>query len=74
MLAPSDRSRFASYLAVITSYDVIIARVLNCKVDASRFVNISAEVVNVVEENTIANSQNLLLSLTEHFLKERSLR
>ena len=74
MLAPSDRSRFASYLAVITSYDVIIAGVLNCKVAASRFVNISAEVVNVVEENTIANSQNLLLSLTEHFLKERSLR
>ena len=74
MLAPSDRSRFASYLAIITSYDVIIAGVLNCKVAASRFVNISAEVVNVVEENTIANSQNLLLSLTEHFLKERSLR
>lgn len=56
MLAPSDRSRFASYLAVITSYEVIIAGVLNCKVAASRFVNVSAEVVNVVEENTIAKS------------------
>ena len=56
MLAPSDRSRFASYLAVITSNEVIIAGVLNCNVAASRFVNVSAEVVNVVEENTIAKS------------------
>ena len=53
MLTPSDRSRFASYLAVITSYEVIIAGVLNCKVAASRFVNVSAEVVNVLEEVTI---------------------
>ena len=29
---------------------------LNCKVAASHFVNVSAEVVNVVEENTIAKS------------------
>ena len=58
MLAPSDRSRFASYLAVITSNEVIIAGVLNCNVAASRFVDVSAEV---------------LLSLTGHFFKREKL-
>ena len=59
MLAPSDRSRFASYLAVITSNEVIIAGVLNCKVAASRFVNVSAEVVNVLEENKISEGHKI---------------
>ena len=61
MLAPSDWSRFASYHAVITSYEVIIAGVLNCKVAALRFVNVSAEVVNVVEENAVAKSTKYAL-------------
>ena len=73
MLAPSDRSRFASHLAVITSYEVIIAGVLNCKVAASRFVNISAEVVNVVEENTIAKSTKLAIEFDGTLFKREKL-
>ena len=69
MLAPSDRSRFASYLAVITSYEVIIAGVLNYKVAASRFVNVSAEMVNVVEENTIAKSTKYAIEFDGTLLK-----
>ena len=69
MLAPSDRSRFASYLAVITSYDVIIAGVLNCKVAALRFVNVSAEVVNVVEENAVAKSTKYALEFDRTLFK-----
>ena len=73
MLAPFDRSRFASYLAVITSYEVIIAGVLNCKVAASRFVNVSAEVVNVVEENTIAKSTKFAIEFDGTLFKREKL-
>ena len=73
MLAPSDRSRFASYLAVITSYEIIIAGVLNCKVAASRFVNVSAEVVNVVEENTIAKSTKFAIGFDGTLFKREKL-
>lgn len=73
MLAPSDRSRFASYLAVITSYEVIIAGVLNRKVAASRFVNVSAEVVNVLEENTIAKSTKFAIEFDGTLFKREEL-
>ena len=73
MLAPSDRSRFASYLAVITSYEVIIAGVLNRKVVASRFVNVSAEVVNVLEENTIAKSTKFAIEFDGTLFKREKL-
>ena len=73
MLAPSDRSRFASYLAVITSYEVIIAGVLNRKVAASRFVNVSAEVVNVLEENTIAKSTKFAIEFDGTLFKREKL-
>lgn len=73
MPAPSDRSRFASYLAVITSHEVIIAGVLNCKVAASRFVNVSAEVVNVLEENTIAKSTKLAIEFDGTLFKREKL-
>ena len=70
----SDRSRIAYYIAVITSYEVIIAGALNCKVAASRFVNVSAEVVNVVEENTIAKSAKYAIEFDGTLLRERSLQ
>ena len=73
MLAPSDRSRFASYLAVITSYEVIIAGVLNCKVAASRFVNVSAEVVNVLEENIIAKGTKFAIEFDGTLFKREKL-
>ena len=73
MLTLSDRSRFASYLAVITSYDVIIAGVLNCKVSASRFVNVSAEVVNVLEENTIAKNTKFAIEFDGTLFKREKL-
>ena len=73
MLTPSDRSRFASYLAVITSYEVIIAGVLNCKVAASRFVNASAKVVNVLEENTIAKSTKFAIEFDGTLFKREEL-
>ena len=73
MLTLSDRSRFASYLAVITSYEVIIAGVLNFKVSASRFVNVSAEVVNVLEENTIAKNTKFAIEFDETLFKREKL-
>ena len=73
MLAPSDRSRFASYLAVITSYEVIIAGVLNRKVVASRFVNVSAEVVNVLEENIIAKGTKFAIEFDGTLFKREKL-
>ena len=73
MLTLSDRSRFASYLAVITSYEVIIAGVLNFKVFASRFVNVSAEVVNVLEENTIAKNTKFAIEFDETLFKREKL-
>ena len=73
MLTLSDRSRFASYLAVITSYEVIIAGVLNFKVSASRFVNVSAEVMNVLEENTIAKNTKFAIEFDETLFKREKL-
>ena len=73
MLTLSDRSRFASYLAVMTSYEVIIVGVLNCKVSASRFVNVSEEVVNVLEENTIAKNTKFAIEFDGTLFKREKL-
>lgn len=45
-----DSSRIASCFAIITSREVIVAGVLNVKMAASRFVNVSGEVINVWRE------------------------
>ena len=45
-----------SYLAIITSREVIKAGALNFKMAASRFVNVCAEVVNVIKGNSTAKS------------------
>ena len=47
-------SRIASYLAIITSCEVSIAGALNFKMAASRFVNLSDEVINATGENLFA--------------------
>ena len=46
---------------------------LNCKVSASRFANVSAEVVNVVEENTIAKSTKFVIEFDGTLLKREKL-
>ena len=46
---------------------------LNCKVAASRFVNVSAEVVNVLEENTIAKSTKFAIEFDGTLFKREKL-
>ena len=43
-------SRMASYLAVSTSHEVIKVRVLNFKMAASGFVNVTEGVLNVIKK------------------------
>ena len=43
----------ASYYAIITSAEVIIAGALIFKITASRFVNVSEEEINLMKENAI---------------------
>ena len=43
----------ASYSAIITSAEVIIARGQIFKIAASRFVNVSEEEINLMKENAI---------------------
>ena len=43
----------ASYSAIITSAEVIIADAQIFKIAASRFVNVSEEEINLMKENTI---------------------
>ena len=54
--ARSDWSRIASYLAIIISHGVILAGVLNSKMAVPRFFNVSEEVINAKEENSIWKS------------------
>lgn len=44
---------------------------LNSQMDASRFLNVTEEVIDAIEENSIPKSTKMLLSLTQHSLKER---
>ena len=46
---------------------------LNCKVAALRFVNVSAEVVNVLEENTIAKSTKFAIEFDGTLFKREKL-
>lgn len=48
-----DWSRIASYLVIVTSREVSIAAALNFKISALRFVNVTEEVTNAIEENSI---------------------
>ena len=45
----------ASYSAIITSAEVIIAGAQISKIAASRFVNVSEEEINLKKENAIPN-------------------
>ena len=62
--ARSDWSRIASYLAKINSREVITTGVLNSQMDASRFLNVTEEVIDAIEENSIPKSTKMLLSVT----------
>ena len=59
-----------SYLAIITSCEVIVAGGLNFKVAALRFVTVSEEMINAIVYHLIVHqmqtAQKMLLSLTEH--------
>ena len=65
----SDWSRIASYFAIITLLKATIARAPNLRITASRYVNVSEEVINVIQENLIAKSTKNAKRLTEHFFK-----
>ena len=60
----SDWSSIASYLAKINSREVITTGVLNSQMDASRFLNVTEEVIDAIEENLIPKSTKMLLSVT----------
>ena len=56
----------ASYLAVTTSHEVIEVRVLNFKMAASGFVNVTEGVLNVIKKNALNwRAQNMLLCLAK---------
>lgn len=59
-----------SYLAVITSREVIIPGSLNLKMAASRSV-VSEEVTNAIEEIQLHRTQNVLPSLFETLFKRK---
>ena len=61
-------SRMASYSAIITSGEVIIAGGQTFKIAASRFVDVSEEEINLMKENTITRNTKhaILLSCLEH--------
>ena len=65
----SDWSRIASYFATITLLKATIARAPNLRITASRYVNVSEEVINVIQENLIGKSTKNAKRLTEHFFK-----
>ena len=65
----SDWLRIASYFAIITLLKATIARASNLRITASRYVNVSEEVINVIQENLIAKSTKNAKRLTEHFFK-----
>ena len=48
----------ASYSAIITSAEVIIAGGQILKITASRFVNVSQEEINLMKENAIPRNTN----------------
>ena len=48
----------ASYSAIITSVEVIIAGGQIFKIDASHFVNVSEEEINLIKENAIPRNTN----------------
>ena len=65
----SDWSRIASYFAIITLLEATIAGAPNLRMAASRYVNVSEEVINVIQENLIAKSTKNAKRLTEHLFK-----
>ena len=65
----SDWLRIASYFAIITLLKATIARTPNLRITASLYVNVSEEVINVIQENLIAKSTKNAKRLTEHFFK-----
>ena len=52
----SDWSRIASYFAIITLLEATTAGAPNLRMTASRYVNVSEEVINVIQKNLIAKS------------------
>ena len=57
MIVHSDWLSIASYLTVITSHKVIITEALNFKMTALHFViNVTKEVINMIEENSVVKS------------------
>ena len=52
----SDWSRIVSYFAIITLLEATIAGAPNLRMTASRYVNVSEEVINVIQKNLIAKS------------------
>lgn len=46
------------YLAIITSYKVVLARTVTFKMAALCFVNVTKEVINTIRKNSIPKSTN----------------
>ena len=66
-----DWSRIASYLVIVTSREVTIAAALNFKISALRFVNVTEEVTNAIEENSIPKNPKDVIKFGVTLIKRK---